>query len=254
MSSVDERPLDVIELNGLVVNCIVGVYPAERHTPQPLHLDLRLFLDTREAATGGGLGATVDYARLAGELRFLLESCRFLLLETAADALLRYILAPPTDDVERARIEAAELRLEKPSARAGGAVPSLTIRRARDEFTYEVEDKPFGRVDVVHVAPGCGIYRLRVAPGQCIATHEHHEMDERELVLGDGLVLQGEPVAAGTGLTWPRHYPHRYDNPSDTEQTILCVDRPAFIPDDEIEVAEPPGGLQLPEWQAYYPG
>jgi len=248
----DTSPLDKIELTGLVVDCIVGVYPAERLIPQPLHLDLELHLDTRAAARGGALSATVDYARLAGELRFLLESCRFLLLETAAEALCRYILAPATADAPHALIEAVELRLTKPQARAGGAVPSLTIRRERAEFTLEVEDKAFGKVDVVHVTKGCGVYRLRVAPQQSIPIHVHRIMDERELVLGDKLHLQGRPVRSGTAIHWPHHLPHRYDNPSDTEQTILCVDRPSFIADDEVPAAEPDGGLVMPSTQHYW--
>lgn len=252
VSPTSGRPLDVIELKGLVVDCIVGVYPKERDRPQPLHVDLSLYLDTREAAQGGGLRHTVDYARLAGELRFLLESARFLLLETAADALTRYVLAPPTGDVPHAQVEAVSLTLRKPAA-LSGALPSLTVFRQRDEVDFEIEHKPFGEVDVVHVSQGSGIYRLRVAPGRSIPTHIHRIMDERELVLGDGLLLQGRPVAAGTGISWPKELPHRYDNPTTTEQTILCVDRPPFLPSDEIEVDEPEGGLVMPETTSYYP-
>ena len=31
-------------------------------------------------------------------------------------------------------------------------------------------------------------------------------------------------------------YPHRYDNPTERWQTVLCVDSPRFLPDDEVEV------------------
>lgn len=247
------RLLDVIQLEGLMVDCIVGVYPDERHAPQPLRVDLAMHLDTREAAHAG-LRASVDYARTAGDVRFLLESCRFLLLETAAEALCRYLLAEPTEDAPRARPFAVDLRLEKPRALAGGVMPSLTVRRRASELTYEVEDKPFGHVDVIHVTKGCGIYRLRVAPGGSIPAHEHRVMEERELILGDGLLLQGQKVEPGMAFTWPKGLPHRYDNPSSVEQTILCVDRPAFIPSDEVEVREPEGGLVVVEGERYYPG
>jgi dihydroneopterin aldolase len=247
------RPLDVIELRQLPVNCIVGVYPAERGTPQPLELDVALYLDTRKAAAAGSLRDTVDYARLSGELRFLLESADFRMLETAAEALCRYILAPPTDDSARAPVRAVTLRLSKPEALGRAGLASLQVHRAADEYRFEVEEKPFGRVDIVFQDEHVGIYRLRVAPGRTIPTHEHRVMSESELVLGHGLLLQGRPVLAGTGFRWPKRFPHRYDNPRQIEQTVLCVDRPAFIPHDEVEVPEPTDGLAPIEGRAYYP-
>jgi dihydroneopterin aldolase len=80
-------------------------------------------------------------------------------------------------------------------------------------------------------------------------------MEEHELVLGAGLLLQGRPVKAGTGFSWPRGFPHRYDNPRDIEQTVLCVDLPAFIPSDEQEIAPAPSLPELPEAAgiAFYP-
>lgn len=247
------RPLDVIELRQLPVRCIVGVYPAERGTPQPLELDVALYLDTRKAATEGSLRDTVDYARLSGELRFLLETVDFRMLETAAEALCRYILAPPTEDSARAQVRAVTLRLHKPEALGRAGLASLRVHRTADEYRYEREEKPFGRVDIIFQDEHAGIYRLRIAPGRTIPVHEHRVMEEAELVLGHGLLLQGQPVPAGTGFRWPRRFPHRYDNPRDIEQTVLCVDRPAFLPDDEVEVPEPEGGLVPMEGRPYYP-
>jgi FolB domain-containing protein len=247
------RPLDVIELHQLPVQCIVGVYPAERGTPQPLNLDVALYLDTRKAATAGSLRDTVDYARLSGELRFLLETADFRMLETAAEALCRYILAPPTEDSARAPVRAVTLRLFKPEALGRAGLASLQVHRTADEYHYTVEEKPFGQVDIVFQDEHVGIYRLRIAPGRTIPVHEHRVMEEAELVLGHGLLLQGRPVPAGTGFRWSRRFPHRYDNPRELEQTVLCVDRPAFIPDDEVEVPEPAGGLVPVEGRAYYP-
>jgi dihydroneopterin aldolase len=251
--SAEGRPLDVIELRGLTVDCIVGVFNRERFTAQPLRLDVALFLDTRGAATGGKLAHTVNYGRLAGELRFLLEACRFELLESAAEAVSRYVLAPPTADVLRAQVRAATVRVTKPQALGGLVVPSLQVHRTAEEMVYPSEEKSFGQVDVIHEGAGYGVYRLRVKPGGTIPTHLHQRMEESELVLGPGLLLQGQPVERGMAFHWPRGFPHRYDNPTDLEQTVLCVDRPGFIASDEQETEAPAGGLLPATGVSYYP-
>lgn len=244
--------LDHLSLSGLSVDCIVGVYPTERDQPQPLGVDLALYLDTRAAARGARLHDTVDYARLWGEVRFLLQASRFLLLESAAEAVARHILAPPTPDVPHGSVREVTVRLSKPRALAGAGMPTLEIHRRADEYQYEVEAKPFGRVTVLFATKGCGIYRLQVAPGASIPTHQHQRMDEAELILGGGLLLQGRPAAAGTARQWPHGFAHRYDNPTDTEQTILCVDRPAFLPDDEQPVDTPTRDLGDVEAVSYF--
>jgi dihydroneopterin aldolase len=43
---------------------------------------------------------------------------------------------------------------------------------------------------------------------------------------------------------WPLGFPHKYENPTEAEQVILCVDRPCFIPEDEIPVAVPDEDLR----------
>jgi dihydroneopterin aldolase len=228
---------DTLRIDGLRVDCIVGVYPHERDRPQPLVVDLALSLDTRPAVRGGGLKKSIDYARLSAEIRFLLEGCRFLLLETAAEAIARYVLAPATPDRPHAYVDACSVRLTKPEA-LGGARASLEVHRRASDMRYTHEEKPFGTVDILAETSECGIYRLRIAPGRTIPTHVHRTMEETELVLGSGLLLQGAPVAPGTAFAWPREFPHRYDNKTAIEQSILCIDRPRFIPDDEIEVGE----------------
>jgi dihydroneopterin aldolase len=92
-----------------------------------------------------------------------------------------------------------------------------------------------------------------VKPGGTIATHVHRMMDEHELVLGSALLLQGSPVTRGTAFHWPHHFPHRYDNPSEVEQTVLCIDSPPFTPSDEVEVEVPLADLPPVVGRMYYP-
>jgi dihydroneopterin aldolase len=237
---------DVIAIEGLVVDCVVGVYPHERDTPQPLRLDLYFELDTRTAAERERLRDTIDYAALTTQLSFLLGACRFGMLETAAHALSRYLLLPPALGERRAQIDALRLRLTKPSALGGRAVPYLEIYRESADVSLSSEVTKFGRVDIVLETSEAGIYRLNVAPGEAIPLHVHRQMRESELVLSEGLLCQGRPVAPGTIFHWPLHVSHRYDNPTNRFQSILCVDSPRFIPEDEVEVSGEPGGLAPP--------
>jgi dihydroneopterin aldolase len=235
---------DVISIQGLRVDCVVGVYPHERDRLQPLEIDVRLKLDTRRAGESERLGHTLDYAATATQIAFVLRSCRFYMLETAAHALARLLLAPPAPGESHARIQEARVRLTKPDALGGNGVPSLEIVRSASEVQLGHETKPFGTVDVVEETRHVGIYRLNIAPGRSIPLHVHKTMQESELVLGDGLLCQNKPVAPGSVFRWPHDTPHRYDNPTDRWQSILCVDSPPFLPADEIEVTGEPADVE----------
>ncbi len=247
------RPLDVIELRGLTVDCIIGVYRRERVAAQPLRLDVALFLDTREAAVGGRLARTVHYGRLAGELRFLLEACRFELLESAAETVCRYVLAPPTEDAPRARIQAATVRVAKPEALGGSTIPSLQVHRSADEMAYEAQERPFGQVDVLHEGAGYGLYRLRLKPASGAPTRLQRRGEGDELVLGTGVLLQGQPAPRGTAFPWPPGASRRYENPTATEQTLLCVDRPRLAAMEEVETEPAAASPSLVQGVFYYP-
>ena len=135
------------------------------------------------------------------------------------------------------------MRLTKTFALAGRAIPSVEITREASEFELKTETSKFGDVDIVFERRDFGIYRLNVAPHASIPLHVHHQMSESELVLTPGLLCQGKPVAAGSVFRWPHGAAHRYDNPSDQVQTILCVDSPRFSPDDEVEVDGEPADM-----------
>lgn len=246
------RPLDRLSLRGMRFDCIVGLFNHERNTPQPVELDVTLHFDARTAAREGRLASTIDYARVLGELRFVLVAARFKLLESAAEAVAAWLLMPPSADVPRPPVDAVEVKLSKLVALSGAAVPTLEIRRDLSDYRFVTETKSFGHVDVVFETKECGVYRERIHPRTVLPTHVHHHLDESELVLGDGLLLQGEPVSAGTAHTWPRGFPHRYENITDIEQSFLCIDRPAFLPTDEIEVDVPVSTLHRTESMRFF--
>ena len=240
--------MDCIELSGLEVDCVVGTYPRERHVPQRLRLDVSMYLSTETAARREALSASVDYAAIAAQLAFLLRSCEFRMLETAAHALARYLLAPPALGERRAQLERLKLRLTKPFALGTTTLPSLEIERDRHWVSLQHEDKPFGLVEIIHETKDAGIYRLNVAPGRKIPLHIHEQMRESELVLSDGLLCQHRPVPAGAVHRWPKGARHCYENPTERYQSILCVDAPRFIESDEIEIEGEPDMIAPEVW------
>jgi dihydroneopterin aldolase len=245
--------LDVIELRGLTVDCIVGVYPRERIAAQPLRLDVALFLEAPETPGAGPRLPAAHDGRLAGELRFLLEACRFKVLESAAETVARYVLLPAPQGAPHAQVRAATVRVTKPNALGGLAVPSLQVHRTAEELQApgpEAQAASQG-VDFVHEGPGYSVYRLSLGPGGT-AAHAFAPLGEQEeLVLGGGLLLNGAPVARGMAFHWPPGAVRRYDNATATGQAVLCVSLPRFFPLAAVE--PPPAGAPPVQGRSYYP-
>jgi dihydroneopterin aldolase len=157
------KEYDRLALRGMRFDCIIGILDHERTTPQPVELDVVLHFHMRRAAHEGQITHTIDYGRVVGELQFILVAARFLLLESAAEAIAAWLLMPPSLDVPRPQVEEVEVKLAKPRALAGRAVPEIAIRRQRGDFPPNLEVKPFGFVDVVFESPECGVYRERMS-------------------------------------------------------------------------------------------
>lgn len=101
-----------LELNGLSVDCIIGDLPAERRAPQRLRVDLALEIDDA-AAQSDRLADTVDYARLAADVRAALAAAKPQLIERAAK--IAYEAARRDGRVRRATVKVTKF----------GAIPQL---------------------------------------------------------------------------------------------------------------------------------
>lgn len=185
---------DVLCIRGIETRCVVGVYPHERGTPQPLCVDLELRLDTDAAARSERLSRAVDYDAVAQQTRFILDGCRFRLIETAAHALAKLLLAPPAPGERRSQVASVRVRLTKPDALGGHGVPSLEIERDASWASVNTEDAPFGALDVIHQTRETGIFRLTVEPGRRASL----PAGERSALfaLTDGMVLGEQPLPA----------------------------------------------------------
>ncbi len=223
--------LDNVHIAGIEVSCIVGIHDFERTLEQPLVCDIEVGFERRPGLFGATLAESIDYARLEGTVRFVLEHGQFFLLEDAAEALCATVLAP-----QRVRPARCTVRLNKPRALGGRCIPGVSIARSAAEYHPVLEHNHFGTVDVLHEGPACGVYMLHIPAGGLIPPHVHRTMAEAELVFGEGLHLNNVPVASGMAHVWPSDFVHAYMNVHSEETTILCINRPRFDPQDEILV------------------
>jgi 7,8-dihydroneopterin aldolase/epimerase/oxygenase len=116
---------DTIALRGLRVRGFHGVLPEERHMGQLFVVDVELAVDTRAAALGDDLAATVDYSTLAHLLAEVIGGEPVSLIETLAQRLADVCLGDPM-------VEAVDVTVHKPDAPVGLPVSDIMVRIRRE--------------------------------------------------------------------------------------------------------------------------
>ncbi len=151
--------MDQIRIEGLELECILGVRPPERRRKQVVRIDLALGLDLSRAGRSGRITHTADYSRIADEVALLLRFRAYRLIEVATEEISAMLLGTHPS------IEAVDIRLEKPQALRGRArSASVQIRRTRSDFPSQTREQPFGSretllenhealLELLHVAP-----------------------------------------------------------------------------------------------------
>jgi dihydroneopterin aldolase len=103
------RPLDQVALRGLRVRGRHGVLAAEKSLGQWFTVDVVLHLDTRAAAAGDDLSATVDYGTLAEQVAAVVGGEPVDLIETLAQRVADVAL-------QAASVSAVDVAVHKPEA------------------------------------------------------------------------------------------------------------------------------------------
>ena len=76
--------MDIIYLNDLRIDTIIGIYDWERRVKQTISLDLEMASDIRKAASSDDIQDTLNYKAVAKRLISFVESSEFQLVETLA--------------------------------------------------------------------------------------------------------------------------------------------------------------------------
>ncbi len=111
---------ETIHIDGLRVDCVVGIHPHEREREQPLLISLSFPADFAAAAASEAVSDTVDYSALARETGAFVRAGRFRLLETLVRALGRHLCTT-------FRLPRIALHVRKPEAIAEADSAALSL-------------------------------------------------------------------------------------------------------------------------------
>lgn len=115
---------DRILIDGLRLECVIGVGEEERLRPQELRLDVELEVDLSRAGRTDEIVDTVDYGALARRLQEVARTTSDRLLERLAERIAGVCLEDP-------RVRAAHITLTKPGAVKAARGAGVQVHRAR---------------------------------------------------------------------------------------------------------------------------
>ena len=116
---------DVLWIEGLKVEALIGVYAHEKINKQPLIIDLVLATDLQKACQSDAVEDTLDYALVSQSVIDFITTNQFELIEALSEALIHSLfIAYPT-------LTKLTLKLNKPKAVPEADGVGLMMTRAR---------------------------------------------------------------------------------------------------------------------------
>lgn len=84
--------MDIIYLNDLRIDTVIGIYDWERQTKQTIILDIQMAADIRKAASSDAIEDTLNYKAVAKRLFNFVGESEFQLVETLAERVCDILL------------------------------------------------------------------------------------------------------------------------------------------------------------------
>jgi dihydroneopterin aldolase len=118
--------MDIIYLNGLQLETVIGVYPWERQLKQILLIDLEMGSDVSRAAATDQIADALDYKAVTKRLMNFAEESSFQLVETFAERVATIVQ-------EEFAVPWLRLRINKKSAVRGVRDVGVLIERGKSD-------------------------------------------------------------------------------------------------------------------------
>ena len=114
--------MDIVFVEDLRIETVIGIYDWERKIKQVVALDLEMAFDNRKPAASDRIADTLDYKAVSKRLIAFVESSHFELVETLAERCAQIVLA-------EFNVPWLRLRLAKPGAVTGSKAVGVIIER-----------------------------------------------------------------------------------------------------------------------------
>lgn len=121
---------DQVVIRDLLLRTIIGINKEERRKRQDVLINITLHADTRPAGASDDIEDAVNYRTIAKRVIRRVEESSFYLVEKMAAEIAAVCLEDP-------RVEAVDVRVEKPGALRFARSVGVEIRRTRHEMEAE---------------------------------------------------------------------------------------------------------------------
>jgi len=115
---------DQIQIKDLLLRTVVGINEEERRNRQDVLINIALHTDTRAAGASDAMNDAVNYRTITKRVIKLVEESSFNLVERMAAEIAATCLEDP-------RVEAVDVRVEKPGALRFARSVGVEIHRTR---------------------------------------------------------------------------------------------------------------------------
>jgi dihydroneopterin aldolase len=114
--------MDLVFIEDLRIETVIGIYDWERKIRQVVALDLQMAFDNRIPAASDRIDDTLNYKAVSKRLIAFVESSSFQLVETLAERCAQIVL-------EEFQVGWLRLKLSKPGAVRGATAVGVVIER-----------------------------------------------------------------------------------------------------------------------------
>ena len=116
--------MDIVFIQGLKIDTVIGIYDWEREIRQDIVLDLEMSADVRAASQTDHIDQALNYKAVSKRLIEFVQSSEFQLVETLAERICAIV-------IEEFGVEWVKLTLNKGEAVTGASGVGVVIERSK---------------------------------------------------------------------------------------------------------------------------